>query len=113
MSTRLLIRRHSGYKSDTATSNLTVLYEYRCRAECPADFERFQAAYSYLFLGEPNITNDSFGLPDIEVHFYSPNDLTAIRKEMRIFCQHHDAQVMLETLALAGDYKGERYYLLD
>jgi 2-keto-3-deoxy-6-phosphogluconate aldolase len=76
--------------------------KYKFRAECLIDVVKFLKCAHLLAY---RIENIGYGFPDVEVTLFSKSDLTEIKRLMR---QVPDGHVMIETLAGARVYTGDR-----
>jgi len=92
----------------SAFADGTVGSEYRFRAECQQDVDLFMHAISAYVERPWTITRDeSGGFPDVEVQFCLTK---AIRPRSLLWAANTvvDGHVIVQTLALAEDYTGER-----
>jgi|SRR5471030_1450310 len=92
----------------SASADGTVGSEYRFRAECQQDVDLFMHAISAYVERPWTITRDeSGGFPDVEVQFCLTK---AIRPRSLLWAANTvvDGHVIVQTLALAEDYTGER-----
>lgn len=79
---------------------------FKMRAECLADVARALPALGEMgMLRQVTVTQPVAALPDVDVTFEHAGNLAWVRRALATLCDGH---VMLETVALAADYTGER-----
>lgn len=80
-------------------------HTYKMRAECTADLTRFLEQVPVESFSAKHFKIQDVTLPDLVIEFSSPWQLAQIRAAM---AEIIDGHVMLETVALASEYTGER-----
>lgn len=80
-------------------------HTYKMRAECIADLTSFLEKVPVESFSAKHMKIQDVILPDLVIEFSSPLKLTEIRNAM---AEIIDGHVMLETVALASEYTGER-----
>ena len=82
---------------------------YRFRAECMQDFIEFLKGSSKIIGFKKYLVTQDGHYPDIEVELDADMPLEGLRDELRKVIDGH---VMVQTIARADDYTGERDYSL-
>lgn len=82
-----------------------IKFKYKMRAECKLDVARVIAAVEMFSFTAQRFSLEETIFPDIEIEFVSPTPLRRIKK---IIENLSDSHVMVETIALADEYTGER-----
>lgn len=80
-------------------------HTYKMRAECMADLTRFLEKVPVESFSAKHMKVQDLLLPDLVIEFSSPWNLDQMRPAMAPIIDGH---VMLETVALASEYTGER-----
>lgn len=92
---------------DDYLQNSSEINHFKLRAECESEANQIRMILGIRCL---KIVKTIRCFPDTEVELYTTMSLKELRKELRkIF----DGHVMVETVALAKDYTGERNYELE